>query len=143
MLDLFDSQNKFFFSSQIKKAAQIHGQLLSFLWILTGLIPVLIITSGVVVISLSATAKFPFGFGFCFVDLDRPALYRSAIQFGNGFPASRLVGHFHESETARSIGHLVHNDFGRAHFAIGNEKFPKIFVLQIEAQISNINVHKE
>lgn len=40
------------------------------------------------------------------------------VQTGNSLSASRLIGHFDESETAATLSNFVHNNFGGGNFAV-------------------------
>ena len=53
-----------------------------------------------------------------------------------------VVGHFHESEAAATVGGLVHDDLGRGHFTESFEKFAEILVLRGVRDVGDVNVHE-
>src|SRR5262249_55013170 len=91
--------------------------------------------------AISTTAKRLVFLRLGFVNLDSAAFYRSAIQLGNSLAGSFIIGHFYKTESTGPAGYFVHDNFGRRDFAIRRKELPKIFVLNGEAQICNINVH--
>jgi hypothetical protein len=93
--------------------------------------------------AISTTAKRLVFLRLGFIHFDSTAFYRSAIQLGNRLAGSFIIGHFDKAESTGPARYFVHDYLGRSHFAIRRKEFPEIFILNGEAQICNINVHKK
>jgi hypothetical protein len=114
------------------------------------LIPVLVITVGIVVIPSAATTVAAAGTtttasaaattvrrlvlpGFSFVNLDSSVLDSSAIQFSDSFFSCSVIRHFNKTESTGTASFFVLDNFSGSHFSIRSEKFFQVFVLNVEA----------
>lgn len=66
---------------------------------------------------------------------DSATFYHSTIQFRDGFLGSFVIRHFHKTESTAFVSEFVGDNACRSYFTILGEKFFKVFVFNIEAQV--------
>jgi hypothetical protein len=93
--------------------------------------------------AVSATvASTAFGAGTSLVHNEVTAMERLAVGAFDAGTSAFVVGHFHETEAAATVGGLVHNDLGRGHFAESCKKLLEVLVLYGVRNVGDVNVHE-
>jgi hypothetical protein len=92
--------------------------------------------------SAAETTTITFGTRTRLVHHQVTAVEILAIGSFNGSTTCIIVGHFHESEAAATVGGFVHDDLGRGHFTESFEKFAEILVLRAVRDVGDVNVHE-
>src|SRR5436190_10409713 len=106
------------------------------------LVPAFAVTAAAVAAeAAAATGTWFFFFWLSFHHTDSSAFYYAIVQFSNCFIGSFCIWHFHETESTAFASEFVCDYFSGRNFAIFCKKFSKVFILYVEAQVGNVNVH--
>ena len=80
---------------------------------------------------------------FSFFHHNGAAIEFRFIEIGNCGPCFVIIRHFHETETFRAVGGMVHNDLSRTYLAKRFEGRAQIVAFGFEVQLCNKNVHQK